>query len=103
MGIYDLGQEALTDYADRFFFNRSIPFDYPMTSSTIDVPENGFGLAEIASGFCMPRCLLRWWQTMAKWQRPGWWIASPTKRANSFTNLDAGCWSPPSAVKLPQN
>jgi cell division protein FtsI/penicillin-binding protein 2 len=46
MGIYDLGQEALTDYADRFFFNRSIPFDYPMTSSTIDVPENGFGLAE---------------------------------------------------------
>jgi cell division protein FtsI/penicillin-binding protein 2 len=51
LGIYDLGQEALADYADRFFFNRSIPFDYPMTSSTIDIPENRFGLAEIASGF----------------------------------------------------
>jgi cell division protein FtsI/penicillin-binding protein 2 len=51
LGIYDLGQDTLTDYADRFFFNRSIPFDYPMTNSSIDVPDNGFGLAEIASGF----------------------------------------------------
>ena len=51
LGIYDLGQETLADYADRFFFNRSIPFDYPVTPSTIDVPQNEFGLAEIASGF----------------------------------------------------
>jgi cell division protein FtsI/penicillin-binding protein 2 len=51
LGIYDLGRKALTDYADRFFFNRVIPFDIPMTVSTIEVPENEFGLAEISSGF----------------------------------------------------
>ncbi len=51
LGIYDLGQEVLIEYADRFFFNQSIPFDYPMAASTIDVPEYEFGLAEIASGF----------------------------------------------------
>lgn len=51
LGIYDLGQDALVDYADKFFFNRPIPFDYPITTSTIDVPQNEFGLAEIASGF----------------------------------------------------
>lgn len=51
LGIYDLGQDALADYADKFFFNRPIPFDYPITASTIDVPRNEFGLAEIASGF----------------------------------------------------
>ena len=51
LGIYDLGHEVLTEYADRFFFNQSIPFDYPTATSTIDVPDNYFGLAEIASGF----------------------------------------------------
>jgi cell division protein FtsI/penicillin-binding protein 2 len=51
LGIYDLGQEALNEYADRFFFNQMIPFDYPTSASRIDVPEHDFGLAEIASGF----------------------------------------------------
>ena len=51
LGIYDLGQEVLIEYADRFFFNQPIPFDYPTAASTIDVPEYEFGLAEIASGF----------------------------------------------------
>jgi cell division protein FtsI/penicillin-binding protein 2 len=51
LGMYDLGQDILTDYAMRFQFNRSIPFDLPLGVSTIDVPEEDFGLAEIASGF----------------------------------------------------
>lgn len=51
LGIYDLGQEVLVEYADRFLFNQSIPFEYPVAASTIDVPEYEFGLAEIASGF----------------------------------------------------
>jgi peptidoglycan glycosyltransferase len=51
LGIYDLGQEIMTDSAERFFFNRSIPFDFPVATSIVDVPEDDFGLAEIASGF----------------------------------------------------
>jgi len=51
LGIYDLGQELMTDSAERFFFNRSIPFDFPVDTSLVQVPEDDFGLAEIASGF----------------------------------------------------
>ena len=51
LGIYDLGQKILADYADKFFFNRTIPFDLPVSKSTIYVPNDDFGLAEIASGF----------------------------------------------------
>jgi cell division protein FtsI/penicillin-binding protein 2 len=47
IGIYALGQEVIDEYAEKFFFNRPIPFDLPLAVSTIDV----FGLAEIASGF----------------------------------------------------
>jgi peptidoglycan glycosyltransferase len=51
LGIYDLGQEVLSEYAGRFLFNRPIPFDVPVSVSTVRVPEDDFGLAEIASGF----------------------------------------------------
>jgi len=51
IGIYALGQEVIDEYAHKFFFNRSIPFDLPLAVSTIDVPDDNFGLAEIASGF----------------------------------------------------
>lgn len=51
LGIYDLGQDVLSEYAQRFFFNQSIPFDYPIAASTIEIPQYDFGLAEIASGF----------------------------------------------------
>ena len=51
LGIYDLGQEVMTDLAERFFFNRLIPFDFPVEKSVVSVPEDDFGLAEIASGF----------------------------------------------------
>lgn len=51
IGIYDLGKDVLTEYADRFLFNAPIPFDLPLDTSRIEVPEDDFGLAEIASGF----------------------------------------------------
>jgi cell division protein FtsI/penicillin-binding protein 2 len=51
IGIYALGQELIDEYAEKFFFNRPIPFDLPLAVSTIDVPDDNFGLAEIASGF----------------------------------------------------
>ena len=51
LGIYELGQKGLTDYAEKFAFNRRIPFDLPLAVSPISVPAHEFGLAEIASGF----------------------------------------------------
>lgn len=51
LGIHVLGRQTLTDYAAKFYFNRPIPFDMPVGVSVIDVPEDDFGLAEIASGF----------------------------------------------------
>jgi penicillin-binding protein A len=51
LGIYDLGQQVMTDSAEKFLFNRSIPFDFPVDRSIVNVPEDDFGLAEIASGF----------------------------------------------------
>jgi cell division protein FtsI/penicillin-binding protein 2 len=51
LGIYDLGQQVMTNSAEKFFFNRSIPFDFPVDRSIVNVPEDDFGLAEIASGY----------------------------------------------------
>ena len=51
IGIYDLGKDLIAQYADKFLFNHVIPFDLPVAMSRIDVPEDDFGLAEIASGF----------------------------------------------------
>ena len=51
LGIYVLGQAVLTEYAEKFGFNRRIPFDLPLDVSQIEVPDDSFGLAEIASGF----------------------------------------------------
>ncbi len=51
LGIYDLGQQVMTDSAEKFFFNRSIPFDFPVARSIVNVPDDDLGLAEIASGF----------------------------------------------------
>jgi len=51
IGIYDLGQDLLTKYAGKFLFNHEIPFDLSLGISHIDVPDDSFGLAEIASGF----------------------------------------------------
>jgi cell division protein FtsI/penicillin-binding protein 2 len=51
LGIYVLGQQVLTQYAEKFAFNRPIPFDLTLAESSIAVPADEFGLAEIASGF----------------------------------------------------
>jgi len=51
IGIYNLGQEIMTDSGNKFFFNQSIPFDLPVGKSTLQVPGEDFGLAETASGF----------------------------------------------------
>ncbi len=51
IGIYDLGGPLITQYAAAFFFNERIPFDVPVARSYIEVPQDDFALAEIASGF----------------------------------------------------
>ena len=51
LGIHDLGYEAMTASAEKFFFERPIPFDFPVGKSEIFVPKDDFGLAELASGF----------------------------------------------------
>jgi len=51
LGIYDLGQDKLIRYSEKFFFNRPIAADLPVGVSRVAVPADDFGLAEIASGF----------------------------------------------------
>ena len=51
MGIYDLSRSVISEYADRFLFNRLISFDFPVEQSTVNVPDDDYGLAEITSGF----------------------------------------------------
>jgi len=51
LGIHELGREIMEDYACRFLFGRSIPFDLSVEVSHFDVPTDEFALAEIASGF----------------------------------------------------
>ena len=51
LGIYDLGGDMLLASAEKFFFNRTIPFDFPVGMSEVFVAEDDFGLAELASGF----------------------------------------------------
>ena len=51
IGIYYLGKDLMEEYADKFLFNHMIPFDLPLDISTVQVPDDDFGLAEIASGF----------------------------------------------------
>ena len=51
IGIYDLGKEVMVEYADKFLFNQPIPFELPLDVSSIQIPDDEYGLAEIASGF----------------------------------------------------
>jgi peptidoglycan glycosyltransferase len=51
LGIYILGRRTVVDYAQKFFFNRAILFDLPLSPSVIDVPEDPYGIAEVTSGF----------------------------------------------------
>jgi cell division protein FtsI/penicillin-binding protein 2 len=51
VGIYHLGREIMAEYAEKFLFNHPIPFDLPVSMSSIEIPSDSFGLAEIASGY----------------------------------------------------
>ncbi len=51
LGIYWLGQKGLNDSAEKFLFNHPIPFDLPVETSVVSVPEDDYGLAEVSSGF----------------------------------------------------
>ena len=51
LGVHELDYEVLTELAQKFFFERPIPFDFPVGESEILVPKDEFGLAELASGF----------------------------------------------------
>jgi peptidoglycan glycosyltransferase len=51
LGMHYLGQGVLSFYAEKFYFNRVIPFELPVSVSTVQVPDTDFGLAEVASGF----------------------------------------------------
>jgi len=51
IGIHELGSRVLSEYAEKFFFNRAIPFDLPLGVSQAAVPDDDYALAEISSGF----------------------------------------------------
>ncbi len=51
LGIHDLDYQLMKESARSFFFERPIPFDFPVGKSEVFVPEDDFGLAELASGF----------------------------------------------------
>jgi cell division protein FtsI/penicillin-binding protein 2 len=96
LGIYDLGHDILADYAKRFQFNRSIPFDLPLGISTIEVPEEEFGLAEIASGFnkrtlISPLHAAMLASTVAnRGKMPAPWIVSSIRDENEVIRYQAG-------------
>jgi peptidoglycan glycosyltransferase len=51
LGIYYLGNELISEYAERFLFNHPIPFDLYVAPSRYEKPVDDYALAEVASGF----------------------------------------------------
>ncbi|MCG6881643.1 MAG: hypothetical protein LJE96_21175 [Deltaproteobacteria bacterium] len=51
LGIHELDYQLLQKSAEKLFFERSIPFDFPVGKSEVFVPKDDFGMAELASGF----------------------------------------------------
>jgi cell division protein FtsI/penicillin-binding protein 2 len=51
LGAHLLGRDLLANYAEAFGFNQEIEFDLPVRPSRLDIADNAFGLAEVASGF----------------------------------------------------
>lgn len=50
--LESLEPEDLSEYARKFFFNKEIPSDFPVETSSIFVPdEKGYALAQVASGY----------------------------------------------------
>jgi len=51
IGIHYLGSELISEFADRFLFNHTIPFDFFVAPSRYVKPADDYALAEVASGF----------------------------------------------------
>jgi penicillin-binding protein A len=51
LGVHHLGREVIASYAEAFGFNHEIDFELATHPSRIELPEEAYGLAEIASGF----------------------------------------------------
>jgi peptidoglycan glycosyltransferase len=51
IGIHSLGPKTLREYGAAFFFGQALPSEVPFETSRLHVPEDFFGIAEIASGF----------------------------------------------------
>lgn len=50
LGIYDLGEKTIAASAERFLFNRPIPFEIPVDKSPFRMPGDDMELAGVASG-----------------------------------------------------
>lgn len=46
-----VGKENLTEYFDKFMFNKTIPFDMPITESGASIADGNYGLAMAAAGY----------------------------------------------------
>jgi cell division protein FtsI/penicillin-binding protein 2 len=51
IGVFSIGKEPMKDFSKRFWFNESIPSEFPVALSKSADPANDFELAEMASGF----------------------------------------------------
>ncbi len=51
IGIHKLGRPLLLETGTAFFFNLPLPCEIPMETSLLNIPEEDYGIAEIASGF----------------------------------------------------
>jgi len=51
LGLYHIGGHSLQTYADRFGFNRAFDLDVSLSESRAEIPNEGYGVAESASGF----------------------------------------------------
>ena len=51
LGIHHLGNDLISEYAERFLFNQPIPFDLFVAPSRYEKPMDDYALAEVASGF----------------------------------------------------
>ena len=51
LGAYALGREVIESYAEAFGFNQEIDFELPIRPSRIELSNDAFELAEVASGY----------------------------------------------------
>jgi len=51
LGAHALGRDVIESYAEAFGFNQEIDFELPTRPSRIELSDDAFGLAEVASGY----------------------------------------------------